>query len=61
MKTRNGNISDYFIGLALLLLFLILTAISLANQARANLQTEARASGCFASTIEAPVRSDIDE
>ena len=61
MKTRNGMIPDHWIGLALLLLFVILTAISVVNDAEANLHMEARASGCFAAAADAPAPTDGEE
>jgi hypothetical protein len=53
MKTRNGMIPDHWIGLALLLLFVVLTAISVVNDAKANLHMEARAASCFAAATDA--------
>jgi hypothetical protein len=62
MRTRIGNVPDSLISLSLLLLFLILMAASVAGQARANLHSEARADGCFAAPVAAPVEPpDSDE
>jgi hypothetical protein len=63
MRTRIGNVPDSLISLSLLLLFLILMAATVAGQARANLQAEARADGCFATSVvaSAPERADSDE
>jgi hypothetical protein len=63
MRTRIGNVPDSLISLSLLLLFLILMAATVAGQARANLHAEARADGCFATSVatSAPGRSASDE
>ena len=58
MRTKIGNVPDSLISVALLLLFLILMAASVAGQARANLHQEARADGCFAASAD--VRQPVD-
>jgi hypothetical protein len=60
MRTRIGNVPDSLISLSLLLLFLILMAASVAGQARANLQSEARADGCFATSVSVPAAEPRD-
>ena len=60
MRTRIGHVPDSLISLSLLLLFLILMAASIAGQARANLHTEARADGCFATSAVAPAPDRTD-
>jgi hypothetical protein len=61
MRTRIGNVPDTLISASLLLLFLILIGASVAGQARANLHQEARADGCFATSLAAPEQADVDE
>jgi hypothetical protein len=65
MKTRISAIPDSLVGLAPLWLLLagalIIAAMLFVGQARANLHAEARAAGCFASTVDAPARTDKDE
>lgn len=61
MKTRIGDVPDSLISVSLLLLFLILMAASVAGQARANLHQEARADGCFATSLAEPKAADTTE
>jgi hypothetical protein len=61
MRTRIGNVPDSLISVSLLLLFLILMAASVAGQARANLHQEARADGCFATSVEQSKAADGTE
>jgi hypothetical protein len=59
MRTR--NVPDSLISLTLKLLLLILLVVSVAGKARANLHAEARAAGCFATSVDAPLRTSPAE
>jgi len=60
MRTRIANVPDSLIRLSLLLLLLILMGASVAGKARANLHAEARADGCFATSVAAPAPERTD-
>jgi len=61
MRTRIGKVPDRLISLSLLLIFLILTGVSVAKRAQADLHVEARAPGCFDDTTNMPTMAKTDE